>query len=520
MVDLISVALGREQVVSTSPPVPIQNAGAGTSAGAMPAAGAPGATLLQNVPGVDARDGINGGRALSEGGNAGRLYDLHADDLRYCPEAGAWLHWEGGCWLWDVDGSKVRTLAGALRDQIYQEGAANIAQAHYYIKWARTSYTERVIKNTVSMLSDNQRLRVPVDYIDGDAFLLGIDGCRKVVDLRTGSVRAARQADMVTKCAGVDAVGDAAKAVVWAKFLDDVFLGDQEMIGWLQRLMGYMLSGSTVEHLFPFAYGAGANGKSVLVSLMAELWGDYHKTIQVESLMEQTRQAGGASSDLACLPGARLVTASETEQGRMLAESRIKQMTGGDRMSARETYGRQFEFTPAFKLFLMGNHKPTVRGTDNGIWRRMRLIPFVRIFTEQEQDKSLGQKLRAEREHIMAWVIQGCVEWQRRGLDATPAIVKGATAEYREDEDHIGEYLTLRCVIGATGGDGKLLRSPAQKLYDPYKVWAEGTGAKAWTLKRFSMNISERPGVTRVKTNTCNVFEGISLRPEGAVRAM
>ncbi|TAM06383.1 MAG: toprim domain-containing protein [Paraburkholderia sp.] len=452
---------------------------------------------------ADARDGMFG-RPLTEVGNAERLHDLHGDVLRYCPEAAAWLHWDNGCWSWDTDSSKTRQLAMDLRGSIYDEGRNNLDQAEHFVKWARKSGERRTIENAVKLLSDRWEMRVPLSYIDGDHLLMGVDGGRQVVDLRTGTVRAAHQSDMVTKSAGVRGVGDESKAVLWKKFLDDVFLGDQEMIGWMQRMLGYALTGSTREQFFVFAFGKGANGKGVMMSVMREVWGDYYRTISSDTLMEQRRPSAGPSPELAALVGARLVVSGETEQGCALSESLVKLLTGEDMLPCRHLYGKPFEYMPQFKIFMAGNHKPTVRGTDNGIWRRVRMVPFERIFAEHEKDKSLASKLLAEREHIFAWLLAGCIKWQEQGLGDQPSAIKSATNEYQREEDVIGQWLDDCCAVGPGQS------SRARELYLKYRAWAEEGGYRPLSEVKFNKNLVERRGISSEKDRTGKCYKGVS----------
>ncbi|CAE6694310.1 hypothetical protein R69619_00402 [Paraburkholderia nemoris] len=458
---------------------------------------------VTGLPGADARDGMFG-CPLTEIGNAERLFGFHGDDLRYCPDTKAWLHWENGCWSWDLDGSKLRQLAANLSLSIYDEGRNYLHQAEHFIKWARKSGEKRTIESATKLLADRHELRVPLGYIDSDHFLMGIDNGRQVVDLRTGLVRSAMPSDMITKSAGVRAVGDESKAVRWKRFLDDIFLRDQEMIDWLQRFLGYSLTGSTREQFFTFGFGGGSNGKGVLASVMREVWGDYYRTISSETLMEQRRSSGAATPELAKLVGARLIISGETERGASLSEALVKLITGQEEISCRHLYGPEFEYLPQFKLFMAGNYKPTIRGTDNGIWRRVRLVPFNRKFEEHEMDKGLDSKLAAEREHIFAWILAGCLNWQERGLGDQPGVVEHATREYREKEDVIGEWLSEICSFGAERTTG------ARELFSKYQAWALANGYRPMSEKSFRENMLERTGISATRSAAGVKYKGIS----------
>ncbi|MGF6936964.1 P4 family phage/plasmid primase-like protein [Paraburkholderia sp. UCT70] len=459
---------------------------------------------VAGLPGADARDGMFG-CPLTEVGNAERLFGFHGNNLRYCPDTKAWLHWENGCWLWDLDGSKLRQLAADLSLSIYDEGRNYLHQAEHFIKWARKSGEKRTIESATKLLADRHELRIPLAHIDGDKFVMGIDDGRQVVDLRTGRVRLAQQSDMITKSAGVRGVGDESKAVRWKKFLDEVFLGDQQMIDWLQRFLGYSLTGSTREQFFMFGFGGGSNGKGVLASVMREVWADYYRTISSDTLMEQRRSSGAATPELAKLVGARLIISGETERGCALSEALVKLVTGEEEISCRHLYGPEFEYLPQFKLFMAGNYKPTIRGTDNGIWRRVRLVPFNRKFEEHEMDKGLGAKLIEEREHIFAWILAGCLKWQERGLCDRPGAVERATREYRAKEDVIGEWLCEICSFGPDNTTG------ARDLFSKYQVWALANGYRPMSEKNFRENMLERDGITVTRRAAGNQYKGIAV---------
>jgi P4 family phage/plasmid primase-like protien len=336
------------------------------------------------------------------------MHDAHGERLRYVHDTQSWLVRQGNAWQWDA-GFVVRSLAAHIPASIYAEGAKHFQDAEHFGKWARKSQEQRVVTTTVSMLSDFSMLRMPLACIDANHLAVGFDQARQVIDLRTGAVRAAMPGDFITKSLGVDALGDAVKAVRWKQFLAQVLTDDQALIKWLQRFCGYLLTGSTQEQVFLFCFGHGANGKSVFIELLKHVMSDYARAIASETLADSKRHAGGATPDSAAMIGARLVLCSETEDNVGLAESLVKNLIGGDSMSVRALYAAPMQFTPSFKLVMAGNHKPIVRGNDNGIWRRIRLVPFNRTFSPEENDPLLLAKLKAEAPHILAWMVAGCI---------------------------------------------------------------------------------------------------------------
>lgn len=460
---------------------------------------------------ADVRDGTECTRPLSETGNALRLLDMHGERLRFVPEAKAWLVWRDGAWQWDIDGAAVRATAADLPNRVYNEGAAfDFMEAEHFAKWARKSQTAKVVDAAVRLLSDRGEVRLPLAVVDSDSMLAGLNNAREVIDLTTGKVRPAEPSDLVTKSLRVSGIGETAKASRWLQFLDQVFGGDDALIDWLHRWCGYLLSGSTREQIMLFCFGHGANGKSIFAETLRHVLGDYGRSVPVESLCESKRQAGGATPDLADLIGCRLAMSSETEDGQALAESLVKSLVAGDTISARPLYGRPVQFAPAFKLLMLGNHRPVIRGTDNGIWRRIRLVPFSRTFGPDERDPALLDKLKAEAEHIAAWMLDGCIEWQRRGLADVPSVVAAQTKDYREEQDLVGQWLAERVDSGATAAGCKC---PSKLLYGDYCEWAEANGLRPCSAIALGRRLRERGFVSERKASGPE-FQGIALKPK------
>ncbi|MDP3332601.1 MAG: phage/plasmid primase, P4 family [Methylococcaceae bacterium] len=455
------------------------------------------------LSGTDSRDGTDSTRPLSELGNAERLLDAHAGNLHYIHDAKAWLHWSGEAWQWDVDGAAVRGLAAKLPQQIYNEGGLHLADAEHFAKWSRRSQEERIIKAATSLLEYFEQVRLPLALVDADLFSIGIDNARQVINLKSGIARPARQSDFITKALKVDKLGESSKAVRWLEFLNQVFNDDVELIDWIKRWCGYLLTGSTSEQMFVFCFGMGANGKSVLADTLRFIIGDYARAIASETLTESKRQAGSATPDLAELIGARLAMSAETEDGAALAESLVKSLVAGDTMAVRKLYTAQVQFTPQFKLMMLGNHKPIIKGSDYGIWRRVRLVPFKRTFKPEERDPALLDKLRAEAPHILAWMVEGCLDWQRRGLKDTPATIAQATGDYQEEQDLIGSWLSECCKLSPSN------ESSSTELYANYRNWCLDNGLKPNSNVALSRRLSERGFYSR-KSNGKRLWSGIS----------
>jgi putative DNA primase/helicase len=303
------------------------------------------------------------------------------------------------------------------------------------------------------------------------------------IDLRTGIAREPNPLDYMTKVLAVAAAAPGTPAPIWEAFLYRITAGDAELQNYLQRVAGYCLTGSISEHALFFLYGAGANGKSVFVNTLLSIMGDYAITIGTEMLMVSNHDRH--PTEIARLRGVRLAVGNEIEIGRTWAESKIKALTGGDRLQGR--YMRQdfFEFEPQFKLVIVGNHKPSLRGVDEAIRRRLHLIPFTVTMPMAERDPELPEKLKGEWPAILRWAIEGCLIWQRESLNP-PAAVRDATSSYLAAED-IFELWRDAC----TTPDPDAWESSAE-LWASFKRWAETAGERVGTQKSFSQTLEER----------------------------
>lgn len=436
---------------------------------------------------------------LTDTGNARRLIHYHGKHLLYCPTWASWLVWDGSKWARD-ETSAVGRLAIDTASRIGGEAAG--LQDPNAIKainsWAGQSvsaYRLGAMVKVATSLVEN----VKPDSLDGDGWILNVSN--GVVDLKTGDLQPHDPSNRVTKQAPVD-FDPAASCDQWLTFLDRIMAGDWTLIDWLQRAVGYSLTGDVSEQCFFVLWGSGANGKSTFAQVIGELMGDYAQAGNAEMLLA-SKYGNSASCDVAKLRGARMVTASEVGAGRAMAEALVKQLTGGDVISARLLYSNPFEFKPVMKLWLLTNHKPRISGTDNAIWRRVRLVPFTVTIPEPEQDKRLAEKLRAELPGILAWAVRGCLAWQKSGLQA-PAAVVNATAAYRAESDLIGQFLE-ECTEA-----GVMFQVMAQELYDAYKTWCTNNGEHAVTGTAFGRAMTER-GIDRVRTKAGNVYKQIKL---------
>ena len=465
-------------------------------------------TPIFNTPtlhGVDVRDGTNNTRPLSEMGNAQRLVDNHINDLFYIKSNKSWLAWNEDSWCWDTYNEYVNKYAAMLPDQIYDEGHLHLTDAQLFLKWSRASQKNATITATIAMVKNMEDMGLDLSLIDSNIFQIGLDNARQIIDLKTGKVRRALRSDYITKSLNVSSLGDASQATRWLEFLNQIFDGDEEMIGWMKRWCGYLLTGSTAEHIFLFCYGIGSNGKSVFAEVLRYILQDYSRAIAVETVSESKRQAGSATPDLVDLIGARMVISSETEDNVALSESLVKSLVSGDAMSVRGLYSAPIQFIPQFKLMMLGNHKPIIRGADDGIWRRIRLIEFKRIFKESEKDINLTAKLKNEAPHILAWMVQGCLDWQESGLSELPILIQKSTKDYREEQDLIGGWIAECC---EENSDKESIMS---QLYKCYQAWCIESGLRVASKIAFSRRLADRGFISR-KSNGNTWIKGLCIQ--------
>lgn len=456
-------------------------------------------------PTGDVRDGTKSTYPLTQLGNVSRIYKSHGHAVRYLPESKGWIIWRDGRWARDDDGAGVRSIAAGLPSRIYGEGADfGGRDSEAFAAWARKSGSLGVVSDTVALLSDRHDVRVSLEVLDSSIWICGLDGGRRVLDLGTGQERPATQADYVTKSLGAKRVGDATRCPTWVKFLSDVMGGDSEVMDWLQRFCGYLLTGSTQEQILLFCHGIGANGKSVFVNVLTRVLGDYARPLESEALVDHRRVAGTASPHLSALRGARMAVTSETSQGVPMAEGLVKSMTGGDVLQCRELYGSSFSFSPQFKLVVCGNHKPLISGTDNGIWRRMRLLPFCRVFAPHEQNPRLEWAILQEADHILAWMLEGCLAWKEKGLSDVPKRIAEETGQYRKDMDTLGEWIDDCCLVSES------VESETRSLYQSYENWAQESGLRAVSLQAFGRQLTERGFICK-PTKTARLRKGLKV---------
>jgi putative DNA primase/helicase len=442
-------------------------------------------------------------RNLTDLGNAERFVQSWGQDVLFDHTAGRWLLFDGRRYRPDETGA-VFHLARATVRAIYNEAALSESKSEReaLAGWAKSSESAMRQRALLELARVDPVVAVTHKDLDADGWLLNL--LNGSLDLRTGELQPHSREDRLTRLAPV-AYEPQAVPERFLRFLDEISLSRTDLQAFLQTYFGYSLSASTRDQCFAVLWGSGQNGKTTLVNLVTRCMGDYSAETPVETLMIQKNQ--GIPNDLARLRGLRLVTARESEQGQRLAESLVKALTGGDKITARFLHQEWFEFTPTFKLVLFTNHRPRILGTDLAIWRRVRLIPFSYTVPEDRKNSDLEKELfEAEAPGILRWLVEGCLEWQREGLPASDT-VKAATSEYRSEEDTLSGFLAEHCILenGASAASAT--------LYRRYRSWAEQAGERIMTQTAFSLALQER-GFSRWPNKRHAGFEGIGLQPE------
>lgn len=418
---------------------------------------------------------------------AAKFSEQYKADVRYVQAWDSWFVWDGQRWKQD-DTQRVARLVQEMCELAARE-CARPAEANR----VRSVRTRTAVQGEAGV---HGRLGATVEQWDTNLWLLNTPG--GTVDLRTGKLRPAAREDYCTKMTAVAPGGDCPQ---WRAFLIRVTNKDTALQAYLKRACGYMLTGTTTEQVMFFLYGTGANGKSVFINALNGVLGDYAQVSAIEAFTASHNEPH--PTGIAAMQGARLVTATETEQGRRWAETKLKSITGGEPIAAR--YMRQdfFTFRPQFKLVVSGNHRPGLRTVDEAMKRRMNLVPFSVTIPTDERDPRLAEKLRAEWPGILQWMVTGCLAWQRAGLRA-PKVVNEATNSYMEGEDTLGNWLKEKTE------QNKNSRTQPSELYRAYKGWTEANNEYVLSQKQFSQQLADRSFPSK-KMNGIRYIVGLRL---------
>lgn len=413
---------------------------------------------------------IRADQGRTDQSNSRRFRKRHGDKAKYCHPWSKWLLWNGKQWCMD-EGDGALRLAMEVADSVWNDAKTNLTRE--IVQFAARTSNRSALRSMLELAAAD--LSVAIDDIDSDPWLLNCPNA--TVDLRGGTAKPHQSGDYITRMCPTNYVPDA-RCPNWEQFLYSIFTGDIHLMHFVQRLFGYCLTGVNSEQVLVVMYGTGSNGKSTLLKAIQGVLGPGYCCAAPPSLLME-KSAETHPTEVAGLFGQRLVMAQESSQGARLAESTVKQLTGGDTVTARRMREDFWSFNPTHKLVLATNYKPRIKGTDHAIWRRLVLIPFLQRFwnpakgesgpVELRQDKNLAGKLCDESEGILAWMIQGCQDWQRNGL-MIPDRVLMATESYRSEEDTVGRFISECC---QTGPDYKVKFS---ELYDSLEAWCNESG--------------------------------------------
>ena len=421
---------------------------------------------------------------FNDTGNARRFVDRFGNNLRYNFDNKCWMIFNGKTWV--VDNKQiVKTQADLMIEEMKIEA----------LQEKDKELQKEMLKNIKHLSSSNgkeamlkeamhigEMPTVNSDYNRDNYLLNCFNG---VVDLRTGQLLKHDKKYMISR--NTDLTCDMEKEPTrWLQFLKEVFGGNDEMVDYIHKVVGYTLTGDTREHIFFQCYGSGANGKSVFLDILYYLLGDYSLNTQVESILARSGNNGGATSEIARMEGSRFIRTNEPNEGARFNEGLIKQLVSGDVTTARFLYGREFEFVPKGKLWIATNYKIGVRGMDDGIWRRMRLIPFEEKFVGDKADKNLPEKLMNELPQILGWAVKGAIKWQKEGLKTVPKKISDANEEYKQEMDTISTFMN-DCTRLSTIG-----RERASDVYREYAEWAKIGHENCMTQSKFGIEMAKR----------------------------
>ncbi|SEQ76957.1 putative DNA primase/helicase [Treponema bryantii] len=434
------------------------------------------------------------------------LYFLRAyqDIIRYCKTLDKFLVWNGTNWELDVRGF-VEERIPIFIHQMYriQRYIPDQLLKQDFEKHLIKSESFRRIQAIIGLLKMQPAIKVIEKDLDTDNYLFNVD--KLTLNLKTGKAKEPNIKHLITKKSNFIYDKDA-DCPTWKLFLMQIFEKDESLIRYIQKACGYALSGDVSEQCLFILWGTGANGKSTFLNVLLYLFGDYACTTMIDTFMKKTNDK---SNDIARLKGLRFVTTSEIEQGKQINESLMKSVTGEDSLTARFLYGEYFSFKPTFKIFMATNHKPKIRGADNGIWRRIKMIPFTVTIPPEQRDKKLTEKLIAENSGILNWLIAGYAMWKKEGLGEEPEVVRAANEEYRMDMDAVGTFINDCLELDAS----LQWRLHTKILYETYMKWCNKNNEHIMSQKWLSLRMGEK-GFKRLVSNSQRWWLGLTVKPE------
>ena len=465
----------------------------------------------------------------SEGNFADRLSKLYGNDLKYNHDIKSWLRWTGNVWEVDKDRKVQQIIEGnsevlnkiiASYDKMIldTEGDQELKSANAKMKHTRADVkklynrlrSSKGVTSVDELLQNRECFVTRQDSYDKDDWLINTKDCVYKLDDDENPVHDHDKKYLCTKIMDLEINSENAQKppVIWLKFLNDISNGRQDWIDYLQKVLGYCLTGDTSEQKIFFFYGDGANGKSTLCNVVRDIFGNYAKSVRPTIIANNNKNdnVDQANSELASLPNIRLALAEEGSQGVSLDEATVKQITGGTEISTRKLYADTFQFKPKFKLIMCTNHKPRISGNDYGIWRRVILIPFDRIFKEEEKDKTLADKLKKEYPQILNWIINGFYSWQSDGLDDKPKCVQDAISEYKDDENPLSDFTAICLKLDA---EKEVKSGDLWKAYDLFCADEQIRNSISQTT--FGKLIRALPNVKKIRKRDGIYYSGLTF---------
>lgn len=434
-------------------------------------------------------------------GNAQRFKSAYGEVVRYSYIRKNWYFYDGKIWLIDQQGM-IKTLADRVVENMKNETvyiAPGTDEEEAQKAFSKHIKNTRNSRGKVNMLKETEHL-LPIMPSEFDKGIDLFNVQNGYIDLKTSELKEHDKDKYFTKISSVEFT-DKIDCPLWIEFLNQIFNNDHELIEYIQRAVGYSLSGSTAEQMMFILYGNGRNGKSVFLDIVTEMFGSYATNIQPQTIMVK-QQSSGANSDIARLDGARLVTTTEPNEGVRLDEGLVKQLTGGDKVTARFLYENEFDYLPQFKLWMATNHKPIIRGTDDGIWRRLAIIPFTVQIPENKIDYNLKNKLKRELKAILNWAVEGYAKWQKDGLKE-PRSIKDQRQEYRTEMDSIEAFIEECCIKSSQS------KQQSKTLFTAYREWASENGQYMMSSTKFGREMGKK--FQKLKSDGTIYYTGLRL---------
>ena len=445
-------------------------------------------------------------RSWDDQGRGLRMRDQFATVLKFNAVDKKWFFFNGSYWQEDIGNQKVELAAERVANSIKKEKpelsfSTKTDEDKAMNEWYRFQKDSRSHMAKMHMIDEFKKyVIVKHGEFDKEDMLLNTES--GYVDLSNGELHD-HDIDKNFSHQTLAEYSDNVDAPLWDKFLNQIFNNDEELIHYVQKAIGYSFTGSVDEQCLFILNGRGRNGKSVFSNVISDVAGNYAKQMNVQTIVAKKNQSGSANSDIARLEGARIVTSSELNEGDRFDESLVKQLTGGDKILARFLYGSEFEYKPKFKIWMATNHLPIIRGTDDGIWRRIKIIPFNIQIPKEKVDKKLEYKLKAEYTGILNWIVQGAIMWQQEGLEDPEAVTK-VIETYRAEMDPLDAFLEECCTTGQN------YSIKAREMYDAYHEWAKESEEYKMSLNKFGREMSKK--LLRVKKRDGWYYVGLKLK--------